>query len=78
MAVRSLPRGFLPALVPSLALAGCATCNEHPNACKAVVAAVVIGTVIAAQQRHAAAPSGCVGYYLSQGDTLAQAEQACR
>jgi len=35
------------------ALTGCATCREHPTACKAVAAAVVMGTVIAVDHRRA-------------------------
>jgi len=35
-----------------LALGGCATCREHPTVCKAVVAAAVMGTVIALDHRR--------------------------
>jgi len=44
-------------IVAVLALAGCATCREYPTACKAVVGAVVIGTVISLDHhRPPAAP----------------------
>jgi len=41
-------------ILASLLLSGCATCREHPTACKAVAAAVVMGTVIALDHRGAA------------------------
>lgn len=47
-------RRQVPALLLALTLTGCATCREHPTACKAVAAAVVAGTVIALDHRRAA------------------------
>jgi hypothetical protein len=67
----------------ALLLAGCATCREYPTACKAVAAAVVVGTVIALDHRRAdrAPPfaATCQEYYEQRfGATPAEAAHDCR
>jgi len=43
---------YLTAFIACL-LAGCATCERHPTACKAAAAVIVMGTVVALDHRRA-------------------------